>query len=68
METTENIVALCDIDWKYAKPVFDRHPQAKKYWDYRKMYDSMGKSIDAVLVATAAHTHAMITVAALTLG
>ena len=31
METTENIVALCDIDWKYSKPVFDRHPQAKKY-------------------------------------
>lgn len=29
METTENIVALCDIDWKYSKPVFDRHPQAK---------------------------------------
>ena len=36
METTENIVALCDIDWKYSKPVFDRHPQAKKYWDYRR--------------------------------
>ena len=68
METTENIVALCDIDWKYAKPVFDRHPQAKKYWDYRKMYDEMGKSIDAVLVATADHTHAMITADAMTLG
>ena len=37
MEKTDNIVALCDIDWKYAKPVFDRHPNAKKYWDYRKM-------------------------------
>ena len=68
METTENIVALCDIDWKYSKPVFDRHPQAKKYWDYRKMYDEMGKSIDAVLVATADHTHAMITADAMTLG
>ena len=41
MEKTENIVALCDIDWKYAKPVFDRHPNAKKYWDYRKMLDSV---------------------------
>lgn len=68
METTENIVALCDVDWKYAKPVFDRHPKAKKYWDYRKMFDEMGKSIDAVLVATADHTHAIITAEAMTLG
>ncbi|MGM9758656.1 MAG: Gfo/Idh/MocA family protein [Parabacteroides sp.] len=68
MEKTENIVALCDIDWRYAKPVFDRHPNAKKYWDYRKMLDEMGKSIDAVLVATADHTHAMITADAMTLG
>ena len=68
MEKTENIVALCDIDWKYAKPVFDRHPNAKKYWDYRKMLDEMGKSIDAVLVATADHTHAMITADAMTMG
>ncbi|WP_106830383.1 Gfo/Idh/MocA family oxidoreductase [Parabacteroides pacaensis] len=68
MEKTDNIVALCDIDWKYAKPVFDRHPQAKKYWDYRKMLDEMGKSIDAVLVATADHTHAIITSDAMTMG
>ena len=68
MEKTDNIVALCDIDWKYAKPVFDRHPNAKKYWDYRKMLDEMGKSIDAVLIATADHTHAIITADAMTLG
>ena len=68
MEKTENIVALCDIDWKYSKGVFERHPNAKKYWDYRKMYDEMGKSIDAVLIATADHTHAMITADAMTMG
>ena len=68
METTENIVALCDVDWRYAKPVFDRHPNAKKYYDYRKMFDEMGKSIDAVLIATADHTHAIITADAMTLG
>lgn len=68
MENTDNIVALCDVDWRYAKPVFDRHPQAKKYWDYRKMYDEMGKSIDAVMVATADHTHALISADAITLG
>ena len=68
MEKTDNIVALCDVDWKYAKPVFDRLPNAKKYWDYRKMYDEMGKSIDAVLVATADHSHAIISAEALSMG
>lgn len=68
VENTENIVALCDVDWKYAKPVFDRFPDAKKYWDYRKMYDEMGKSIDGIIVATADHTHAIITADAMTMG
>jgi len=68
METTENIVALCDVDWKYAKPVFDRLSGAKKYKDFRKMYDEMGKDIDAVLVATADHTHAIIAANAIELG
>jgi predicted dehydrogenase len=65
---TENIVALCDVDWKYAQRTFEKYPNAKKYWDYRKMYDEMGKSIDAVVVATADHTHAIITADAITLG
>ena len=68
VKKTENIVALCDVDWKYAKGVFDEFPNAKKYWDYRKMYDEMGKSIDAVIVATADHTHAIITADAMTMG
>lgn len=65
---SENIVALCDVDWKYSKGVFAEHPNAKKYWDYRKMYDEMGKSIDAVICATADHTHAIICADAMTLG
>jgi hypothetical protein len=68
MAPNDNIVALCDIDWKYSKKVFDTYTQAKRYWDYRKMYDEMGKSIDAVLVATADHTHAIIAADAMTLG
>lgn len=68
VKDTENIVALCDVDWKYAKGVFDEFPNAKRYWDYRKMYDEMGKSIDAVIVATADHTHAIITADAMTMG
>jgi len=65
---TENIVALCDVDWKYSKKTFEKYPQAKKYWDYRKLYDEMGKDIDAVMVATADHTHALIASDAMTLG
>ena len=65
---TENIVALCDVDWKYAKANFDANPTAKKYWDWRKMYDEMGKEIDAVIVATADHTHAIIASTAITMG
>ena len=68
VKNTENIVALCDVDWRYAKGVFDEFPKAKKYWDYRKMYEEMGKSIDAVIVATADHTHAIITADAMTMG
>ncbi|GHV29814.1 dehydrogenase [Bacteroidia bacterium] len=65
---TENIVALCDVDWRYAKGTFDENPKAKQYKDWRKMYDEMGKSIDAVIVATADHTHAIIAATGITLG
>ena len=68
VKPTENVVALCDVDWKYTAPVFEANPQAKKYWDWRKMYDEMGKSIDAVIVATADHTHAIIAATAMTMG
>ncbi|GHV69729.1 dehydrogenase [Bacteroidia bacterium] len=65
---TEDIVALCDVDWKYAADVFKEHPKAKQYWDWRKMYDEMGKDIDGVIVATADHTHAIIAANAITMG
>jgi len=68
MEKTENIVALCDIDWKYAGKVFKRHPEAAKYWDYRKMFDEKAKDIDAVLCATADHSHALVTSIGMSLG
>lgn len=65
---SENIVALCDVDWKYSKRVFDHYPNAKRYWDWRRMYDEMKNDIDAVVVATADHTHAIIAAHAMTLG
>lgn len=68
MKATENIVALCDVDWKYAQHTFDEYPDAKKYWDWRKMFDEMGDDIDAVVVATADHTHAVVAAHAMTMG
>jgi predicted dehydrogenase len=65
---TENIVGLCDVDWKYADTCFKEFPKAKRYWDWRRMFDEMGGSIDGVMVATADHTHASIAATALSLG
>ncbi len=64
---SENIVALCDVDWNYSRRVLEQYPGAKKYTDWRKMYDEMADSIDAVMVATSDHTHADITAYAMTM-
>lgn len=65
---TENIVALCDVDWRYAQKTFNDYPKAKQYKDWRKLFDEMGDSIDAVMVATPDHNHAVIAAHAITLG
>jgi predicted dehydrogenase len=66
--STENIVALCDVDWDYAMDCFNDYPEAKRYWDWRKMFDEMGDDIDAVMIATSDHAHAIIAATAMTLG
>jgi predicted dehydrogenase len=65
---SENIVALCDVDWKYAAENFKEFPDAKKYWDWRVMFDEMGDSIDAVVVGTPDHTHAIVSINAMKMG
>lgn len=65
---SQNIIGLCDVDWNYADHVFKRYPKAKKFNDYRKMYDKMLKDADAVMVATADHTHAIIAAEAIAAG
>jgi predicted dehydrogenase len=56
---TENIVALCDVDWKHAAATFKRYPSAKKYRDFRKMLETEDKNIDAVTVSTPDNIHAI---------
>jgi len=63
----ENIVALCDVDDDYAARTFKKYPKAKRYTDFRVMFDKQ-KDIDAVVIATPDHTHAVITMAAMQLG
>ena len=67
-EYANNIIGLCDVDWKYAAKQFETYPNAKRYKDYRVMYDEMLKDADAVIVATADHTHAIIAADAITAG
>jgi predicted dehydrogenase len=62
-----NIVALCDVDRRMASVTFERYPRARQYKDYRRMLERQ-KDIDAVIVATPDHTHAVISAAAMRLG
>ena len=64
----ERIVALCDCDAKYAEPVFARYPDAKRYRDFRELFEKEANNFDALIVGTPDHTHAVIVLAALKLG
>ena len=64
----ENIVAMCDVDDKRAAKGYKLHPKAKKYKDFRKMFDEMANEIDAVIISTPDHTHFAATMAAMQLG
>jgi predicted dehydrogenase len=66
--SSQNIVALCDVDMNRAADTFKRFPHAKIYRDFRKMFDEMEKQIDAVVVATPDHTHAVAAMAAIRRG
>ena len=65
---SEDIIGLCDVDWKYAQRVFDRYPNAKRYNDYKVMFAELLDEADAVVVATADHTHAIIAAEAIVAG
>ena len=64
----ENIVALCDVDAEgYAAHTIKNYPKAVVYKDFRQMLDKQ-KDIDAVIVATPDHSHAVVGMAAIERG
>ena len=62
----ENVVALCDVNERNLNSAAQRHPQAKKFVDYRRLYDEV-KDLEAVVVSCAEHTHAFAVLPALQL-
>jgi|HubBroStandDraft_5_1064220.scaffolds.fasta_scaffold16062_2 predicted dehydrogenase len=76
--TSENVVALCDVDWRSSAEIHDgqpaacdvakKYPQAKRYDDWRILLEENHKAIDAVVVSTADHTHAVAALTAMKMG
>ena len=73
----ENIVALCDVDWREDKEVWSdkgpstfaaNMPDVPKFSDYRDMLNEMSDQIDVVLISTPDHTHFPIAMAAMEKG
>jgi predicted dehydrogenase len=65
--SSENIVALCDVDWARSADTFKSYPKAQKYRDFRVMLEKE-KGIDAVVVATPDHVHAVASMMAIKMG
>jgi predicted dehydrogenase len=64
----QNIVALCDVDWREPQQeVFNAFPKAKRYKDFREMLEKQ-KDIDAVVISTPDHTHGVIAMMAIKMG
>jgi predicted dehydrogenase len=63
---TENIVALCDVDATYLAHAQQRFPKAAAYLDFRKMLER--NDLDAIVIGTPDHIHAVAAVAALQSG
>ncbi|MDC3110009.1 Gfo/Idh/MocA family oxidoreductase [Flavobacteriales bacterium] len=69
---SENIVAMCDVDDRWASKALTRikesHANVKRFKDYRVMFDKMQNLIDAVIISTPDHTHFHAAITAMELG
>ena len=66
--SSQNIVALCDVDDSRTAKFAEKFPKAKRFADFRVMFDEMEKQIDAVVVTTPNHAHAPIAIRAMRMG
>ena len=64
--STENVVALCDVDGHALDKAAAQYPKARTYRDFRKMFEQKG--LDAVVVTTPDHIHAVASLTAMKLG
>ncbi|MEW6358554.1 MAG: Gfo/Idh/MocA family oxidoreductase [Planctomycetota bacterium] len=64
--SSENVVALCDVDENHLAEAAKKFPNAKHYVDWRKCLDQKG--LDAVICCTTDHTHAFVAVWAMNRG
>jgi len=62
------MAAMCDVNQQRAAEAYKKFPDVPKFEDFRVMLDKMGKEIDAVIVSTPDHTHAVAAAAALHAG
>jgi len=65
--SSENIIALCDVNSAALEAARETAPGAKHFKDFRRLYDEV-KDMDAVVVSTAEHTHSFATLPALKMG
>ena len=64
----ENRIAICDVDENYLEQYGAQIPDAKRYVDFREMIDELGDQIDAVVITTPDHTHAIAAITAMKKG
>jgi predicted dehydrogenase len=63
----QNFIAMCDVDDERAADSFKKYPNAKRYKDWRKMLEAE-KNLEAVIVATPDHNHAIVSIHAMKMG
>src|SRR6266852_1514164 len=76
--SSHNIVAICDVDWRtreqqnsrFITPleVAARHPNTRRFDDWRQMLEEMDKGIDGIVMCTPDHTHAIAAITAMKMG
>lgn len=64
------VVAVCDVDLDHERvaEVLNAFPDARRFHDFRKMFDEMDQDIDAVSICTPDHAHFPVAMHAISMG